>query len=193
MSNITTTNFGTIAQVGEKVRVMYANGGSYYKWPDNHVIGKMSATVKFLTQPTGYFYMSKDANNSCEGNEIHWLLNGQNYCIWSDDLGYVAQPCTPYVFPLKEWINVEWSDSPGGSHSDIVVAGYPGRSVGIANWMYQGDVPYQHYIFSNGVNAYFRTLRTYDTNGVLRHNWDFQNGAGVPSGWSNCTIEEVKL
>ncbi len=194
MSNMITTNYGTIAQVGEKVRVMSASGGSYYKWPGgNWAIGKIKMFVKFLTQPSGYFYMSKDANNSSSENEIHWLLHGQNYLIRSDDLGYVASPCSAYQFPLNEWINVSIYDSLGGSYGSISVAGYSGRSVSCANWMTQGDIPYQHYLFSEGVNAYFRKVEVYDVNSTTKYVWDFENGAVVPSGWSGCKIDKVKL
>ncbi len=194
MSNIIISHYGAMASTGEKVRVMHADGGSYYKWPVSSVaIGRMIASVKFLEQPTGYFYQSKDANNNSGGNEVHWLFHGQTYCIWSDDGAYVASPCTPYVFPLNEWLDVTWSDNLGGSSATIDVTGYSGRWVGVANWMEQGDVDYQHYIFPSGVKAYFRRLRTYGTNGVICNDWDFQNGAGVPTGWLNSSIKEVRL
>lgn len=195
MSNIIISRFGAMASTGEKVRVMYADGGRYYKWPVGGIaIGKMIASVKFLRQPTGDFYQSKDANNSSDINEVHWLMHGQTYCKRSDDGAYVATACTPYVFPLNEWLDVTWYESLGGSYASITVTGYPGRSVGCANWMFQGpSVPYQHYIFPSGVKAYFRRLRTYGTNGVECNDWDFENGSGIAGEWSNCTIKEVRL
>ena len=102
---------------------MYANGGSYYRWPDDFAICKMEALVKFLKQPTGYFYKSNDANHSSGPDEVHWLFNGQDYCYWTDIGAYVWTKCTPYVFPLNEWLDVTWSDSLGGSYSQITVAG----------------------------------------------------------------------
>lgn len=195
MSNIIISRFGAMAGTGEKVRVMYADGGSYYKWAVVGIaIGKMIASVKFLEQPRGYFYKSSDANNVSDINEVHWLFHGQTYCIRSDDGAYVATACTSHAFPLNEWLDVTWYDNLGGSTATITVTGNGGRYVGCANWMEQGTtVPYKHELFPSGVEAYFRRLRTYGTNGVVCKDWDFENGSGIAGEWSNCTIKEVRL